>query len=261
MELRLHYHSCSRVCGCCTDWGQNMRKTFILIFTAALFAALVACSSTPGTTAASDPNASATSTTASNNSSLPFSDSKQPATESKGLFSHAAETVTVPAGTPVTVRLQSAVSSESSSAGDKFEAVLDSPLEINGKTVAPAGATVTGRVVAAEKSGRLENPGMIQIALSSISMNGKAVPVTSSSVIARGTSHKKRNLSWIGGGAAGGALIGGLAGGGKGALIGSAVGAGAGTGTAYATGKKDVGFGVERRLTFRLTQPITVTMS
>jgi len=47
-----------------------------------------------------------------------------------------------------------------------------------------------------------------------------------------------------------------LAGGGKGALIGSMIGAAGGTGTAYATGKKDVGFSSERRLTFRLTQPL-----
>jgi hypothetical protein len=99
---------------------------------------------------------------------------------------------------------------------------------------------------------------MIQLALDTITINNKAIGVTSSSVIARGASHQKRNLGWIGGGTAGGALIGGLAGGGKGALIGSAVGAGAGTTTAYATGKKDVGFGVERRLTFRLTQPVNV---
>jgi len=39
-----------------------------------------------------------------------------------------------------------------------------------------------------------------------------------------------------------------LAGGGKGALIGSVVGAAGGTGTAYATGKKEVSFGAERRL-------------
>lgn len=230
---------------------------------------LGACSSQPGTTQSTAPDASSSSartnasTNASNESSaLPFSESSaaKPA-EHKGMFSHPDESLTVPSGTPVTIRLQSAVSSESASAGDRFEAVLDAPLEVNGKTVAASGASVSGKVVAAEKSGHLQHPGMIQLALSSITVNGKAVPVSSSSVIARGTSHKKRNLGWIGGGAAGGALIGGLAGGGKGALIGSAVGAGAGTGTAYATGKKDVGFGVERRLTFRLTQPITVKPS
>jgi hypothetical protein len=77
-------------------------------------------------------------------------------------------------------------------------------------------------------------------------------------VVARGGSHKKRNLGWIGGGTGGGALIGALAGGGKGALIGGGIGAAAGTTTALLTGKKDVGFGVERRLTFRLHRDITV---
>ncbi len=241
-----------------------MKKTIISLFVLTIVLAFAACSSKPSDTQAASTDSNSSTTASNNGSALPFSDGKtatESKGESKGLFSHPAEAITVPSGTPVTVRLQNAVSSESNSAGDKFDAVLDAPLEINGKTIAPAGAAVTGRVVAAEKSGRLEHPGMIQLALSSIAFNGKAVPVTSSSVIARGASHKKRNLGWIGGGAAGGALIGGLAGGGKGALIGSAVGAGAGTGTAYATGKKDVGFGVERRLTFRLTQPITVKPS
>jgi len=40
-------------------------------------------------------------------------------------------------------------------------------------------------------------------------------------------------------------------------LIGSAIGGG-GTAVAYGTGKKDVGFGVERRLTFKLTQPLVI---
>jgi len=63
--------------------------------------------------------------------------------------------------------------------------------------------------------------------------------------IAKGANHNKRNAALIGGGTGAGALIGGL------------VGAGAGTGGAYATGKKEVAFGAERRLSFRLTQPLT----
>ncbi len=235
-----------------------MKKTLILMVLASVMAWSVACSKMPENSDAATTEAGASGETASakKDSGLPFSGDKT-TPEHKGLFSRE-ESITVPSGTPVTVRLSTAVSSASNHAGDRFDAVLDAPLVVNGKTVAPAGAAVTGRVVAAEESGRLEHPGMIQLALDTITINNKAVEVSSSSVIARGSSHKKRNMGWIGGGAAGGALIGGLAGGGKGALIGSAVGAGAGTGTAYATGKKDVGFGVERRLTFRLTQSVTI---
>src|SRR5713226_9497803 len=160
----------------------------------------------------------------------------------------------IPAGTPITIRLQSSLSSAASRSGDAFEAVLDEPIIVEGQTVAPRAATVTGKVVYAKASGHLQDPGYLRLTLTEISVNGKSLPVQTSSIFVKGGSHEKRNLEMIGGGAGGGAL----AGGGKGALIGTAVGAAGGTGAAYATGKTDVGFAAERRLTFRLTQPLPV---
>lgn len=160
----------------------------------------------------------------------------------------------IPAGTPITIRLQSSVSSANSQAGDTFEAALDEPVVINGQSVVERGSTVTGKVVEAKASGHLQDPGYLRLTLTAISVDAKLLPVQSSSIFVKGGSHEKRNLEMIGGGAAAGALIGGLAGGGKGALIGTTIGAAGGTGTAYATGKKDVAFAAERRLTFRLTQ-------
>jgi hypothetical protein len=235
-----------------------MKRTLVLVLAISIMLVVSACSHMPDKADANtDSNATTAAGNSGSNSALPFSGDKEKSSERKGFFSHPEE-LTIPSGTPLTVRLSTAVSSASNHAGDRFDAVLDAPLIIDGKTVAPSGAAVTGRVVAAEESGHLQHPGMIQLALDTITINDKAIPVATSSVIARGASHKKRNLAWIGGSTAGGALIGGLAGGGKGALIGSMVGAGGGTTAAYATGKKDVGFGVERRLTFRTTQPITV---
>src|SRR5581483_9044197 len=65
--------------------------------------------------------------------------------------------IEIPVGTAINVRLQSSLSSGTSQAGQSFDAVIDQPIVVNGRTIVPSGAEATGRVVAADPGGRLHN--------------------------------------------------------------------------------------------------------
>jgi len=165
----------------------------------------------------------------------------------------------LPAGTSITVRLQQGLSSASATPGERFEAVLEEPLVAGDKVVVPTGTLVEGHVVLAHHSGRLHHPGELAVTLDSMIVNQRRIPLATSQMVARGSSHKRRNWGWIGGGTGGGAVIGALAAGGEGALIGSGIGAAAGTTTAFLSGKKNVTLSSERILHFRLHQEVDLS--
>jgi hypothetical protein len=162
---------------------------------------------------------------------------------------------TVPAGTPVVVRMQQTVSAKNSNVGDSFSGVLAQSVVVHGVSVIRAGAPVTGVVTAAKGQGRFKGSGDLAIAIKRVG----EYEVSTTAYEATSKGKGKRTAGFIGGGGGGGALIGGLAGGGKGALIGGLLGAGAGTAGAAFTGNKDITVPAETVVTFKLAEPITVT--
>jgi hypothetical protein len=144
----------------------------------------------------------------------------------------------IPAGTSVQVRMIENLNSETANVGQVFHGSLAAPVVANGRTLFPKGASVAGEVVNVERSGRLSTPGELGLSLRTIRTGGRTYAVSVRTVVIKGESHTKSNVTKIGGGTAMGALIGAIAGGGKGAAIGAGVGAAAGTGVAAGTGKK-----------------------
>ena len=63
--------------------------------------------------------------------------------------------VTVPAGTYLMVKLDSALNSKQHKAGHKFTATLEGDIVVNNTVVAPRGSKVYGQLTESKKSGRL----------------------------------------------------------------------------------------------------------
>lgn len=161
----------------------------------------------------------------------------------------------IPAGTELQVRIIENLSSEKANVGDQFHGTLEAPVVVNGRTLFPKGADVTGEVVKVERSGRLSSPGELHLILRTVRSGGRTYAVAAEPFVIKGESHTKSNVTKIGGGAAVGAIIGAIAGGGKGAAIGTGVGAAAGTGVAAATGKKPAEVESEAVLTWVAANP------
>jgi hypothetical protein len=165
---------------------------------------------------------------------------------------------TVPEGTKISVVTDQAVSSKTAKIGQTVTGSVAQDVTSGGKVVIPKGSPVKLRVSSVQASGRLSTPAKLYLRLRTVTVHGKTYTFATSSAGRTEGGKGKRDAGFIGGGAAGGAIIGALAGGGKGAAIGAAAGAGAGTAGAAATGKKDIEFPAETRLSFTTRTAVAI---
>lgn len=164
--------------------------------------------------------------------------------------------VVVPAGTVLSIRLNTAVGSNSSKVGDKITGSLAQAVSSQGKVAIPVGSAVSGTVEQAQQGGKVKGSSVISLQLTSLVVKGVAYPIATASFVEQGKGKGSRTAKFGAGGAAAGAVIGGIAGGGKGAAIGALAGGGTGVAGSAFTGNNELAIPAETVLQFKLSQPL-----
>jgi hypothetical protein len=167
--------------------------------------------------------------------------------------------LTMPAGTYLTVRINQMLSSERNQVGDAFSATLFRPLVVNGVVVAEPGQTLGGHVVEVVKAGHVSGLARLGVQLTDLALvDGQQLPINTSLVNRAGPSSLEQDAGTIMGTTALGAAIGASAGWGKGAAIGAGSGAALGIiGVLVTRGHPSI-LRPEQILTFRLEAPVTI---
>ena len=156
------------------------------------------------------------------------------------------QSVTLPYGTTLLVRLMDSVSSRSAP-GANFTTKLEYDLVVDGVVAVKAGTVIYGKVQSSTQAGRAVGKSTLDIRLAQMVVNGSPIPVSSSGYQQAG----QASIAKAAKGAAAGAAIGAIAGNaGKGAAIGATAGA--------LTRGQTVTIPPGTLLEFTLTQPVTI---
>src|SRR5271165_2261871 len=167
--------------------------------------------------------------------------------------------VSIPAGTTLTIRIDQHISVKTSRAGDSFTGELVDPvLASNNSVLVPKGTPVGGVVDASHRRGHFKGRSLLELRLTSLTLNGtQYTPATRD--LARSKKGKgRRSTALIGGGSGLGMLVGGVATGGVGLVVGGLVGGGAGTAAAGLTGNRDIEIPAESVVHFNLADDLVV---
>jgi hypothetical protein len=167
--------------------------------------------------------------------------------------------VTIPSGTVLAIRIDQRISVKTSRAGDRFTGELVDPVLAGDNSVlVPKGALVGGVVDASHRRGRFKGRSLLELRLTSLTLNGTRYPLETRDLARSKKGKGKRSAAMIGGGAGLGMLVGGLASGGTGLLVGGLAGGGAGTAVAGLTGNRDLDIPAESIIRFKLADDLMV---
>lgn len=181
--------------------------------------------------------------------------------------------ISLPAGTSMTVKLETTLATFSNKPGDPFQGRITQPIILNGKTVVPVGATVEGRVTKVAEPRRIAGKPTIGLFPEALVLpSGERYMLNATLVDTnighgsdvnsegqfKGSGHDRKDQAEVGMGTGGGMLIGGLLGGGPGLLIGGAV-AGTATTVHWLSKHRSAILPAGTELTMEINRPLTMS--
>jgi hypothetical protein len=165
--------------------------------------------------------------------------------------------VTASAGTALPLELLTAVSSETAAVETPVRARLQRDVNVDGYTVLPAGAELSGVVTDVARAGRVQGRSRLAFRFDEVNVNGSREDLRTNPITFEGDATKGEDATKVGAGAVGGAIIGGILGGGKGAAKGAVIGSAAGAGAVLATRGREVELASGTDMTATLATPFS----
>lgn len=173
----------------------------------------------------------------------------------RGSVQTSAGGVEVPSGTEMDVRLTNNLNSGTVQVEDRFEGTTLVDLNINGRTVIPAGAVMRGVVSSVEPATRTNRTAKMTVSFDQVTVNGRVYPIRGTVTQAIQGEGIKGETGRIATGAGAGAILGGILGGVKGAVLGAVIGGG---GITAATEGKEIDLPQGTVLRVRLDSPVSI---
>ena len=97
--------------------------------------------------------------------------------------------LTIPSGTPVTIRIDQDIDSKQFTAGSKVQASVVNDIVVSGQVLIRAGSPCDVNVISSKKAGIVGSPGSITISVNNVkAVDGKNVPITSAVMTEEGKS-------------------------------------------------------------------------
>src|SRR5271165_4118461 len=120
--------------------------------------------------------------------------------------------VSIPAGTTLTIRVDQHISVKTSRAGDSFTGELVDPvLGSDNNVLVPKGARVDGVVDVSHRRGHFKGRSLLELRLTSLTMNGTQYPLETRDMARSKKGKGRRSTALIAGGSGLGMLVGGVA--------------------------------------------------